>query len=165
MRILLNDNTVYNMEEIPNEVEDIRYGVLDFTDKQNPDYFFIPLVFLEVISIQAVVLRIGEHTFKMPMDWHIIVCNDVGDTEVLPLTQISDKGFSAFTLNPITSYMPEFHEVDIMSIYNEVRWHIPKLQQGHLLAVPITDDENPQCAFFVKEANKVPEILDMSTLF
>ena len=33
--------------QLPEEIEDIRYCVLDVTDKQEPDFFFIPLVFIE----------------------------------------------------------------------------------------------------------------------
>ena len=35
------------MNEIPDEVEDLRFAILDNSDPKNPDYFFIPLIFLE----------------------------------------------------------------------------------------------------------------------
>ena len=46
MNILTNDNVAYNLDKIPNEIEDIRYCVLDYSDSKNPDYFFIPLIFV-----------------------------------------------------------------------------------------------------------------------
>ena len=38
MNILTNDNRAYNLDKIPNEIEDIRYCVLDYSDPKNPDY-------------------------------------------------------------------------------------------------------------------------------
>ena len=166
MRVLLNDNSTYSMDSVPEEIDDIRYCVLDYTDKHNPDYFFVPLVFLEIFTTPAAVVRIGQNTFKMPIDWSIIVCNnELGDAEILSITLLQDKGFSAFTLNPISSFMPEYQDIDIVDIYHEVRWHCPKLKQGHILAVPLDDMNNTNCAFFVKDMSKIPEVLDVSKLW
>ena len=46
MNILTLENTAYEMNEIPDEVEDLRFAILDNSDPKNPDYFFIPLIFL-----------------------------------------------------------------------------------------------------------------------
>ena len=166
MRILCNDNTVYDIDFVPDAIDDIRYCVLDYTDKKNPDYFFVPLVFLEIFSAPAAVLQVGNNKFKMPIDWHLIISDSsVGDPEIMPITSLNDRGFSAFTLNPISSYMPEYQSVEIVDIYNDVKWHFPKLLAGHLLAVPLSDDESPQCAFFVKETSKVPDVLNIEDLW
>ena len=45
------------------------------------------------------------------------------------------------------------------------KWYAPKLKFGHLLNVPLHDGENPPCVLFVKEANKLPEVLDISELW
>ena len=45
MRILTLDNTAYELNEIPDEVEDMRFAVLDNSDPRSPDYFYIPLIF------------------------------------------------------------------------------------------------------------------------
>ena len=45
MHILTLENTAYEMNEIPDEVEDLRFAILDNSDPKNPDYFFIPLIF------------------------------------------------------------------------------------------------------------------------
>ena len=68
MKILTENNRAYDLDKIPNEVEDIRYCVLDYSDSKNPDYFFIPLIFLESFYAPAVVLKIGEYTVQMPLD-------------------------------------------------------------------------------------------------
>lgn len=162
-RILnLDTNRAYDLNEIPNEVEDLRFCVLDNSDPKNPDYFFIPLIFLESFNSPALVLRIGEYTVKMPVDWQLLIGeNDFGDLEVVPLTSINDRGFSAFCFNPISSYKPEFHDVEIVDIYQDVKWYFPKLKSGQMLAVPIDSDaENPMCAYFVKDISRVSEVVD-----
>lgn len=166
MRILTSDNTTYELDSVPAEIEDIRYCVLDYSDKHNPDYFFMPLVFLETFNAPAAVLSIGGHTFKMPIDWSLIISDpDIGDPEIIPITSLNDRGFKAFALNPISGYMPEYLTVDIVNIYNEVKWHFPKLKQGHILAIPLTDEPKGPCAFFVKETNKIPDILDITKMW
>lgn len=166
MRILTNENQVYELDYVPEEIEDIRYMILDYTDKNNPDYFFVPLVFLEIFNAPAAVLRIGNHTFKMPIDWSLIISDsEIGDPEVVPITSLNDRGFKAFTLNPISGYMPEYHGVEIVNVFKEVKWHFPKLKQGHFLGVPLNDQPGAPCAYFVKETNKVPDVLDISQLW
>ena len=44
MRLLTLDNTVYDLTSIPEEVDDVRFCVLDNSDPKDPDYFFIPLI-------------------------------------------------------------------------------------------------------------------------
>jgi len=162
-RILnLETNRSYDLNEIPDEVEDLRFCVLDNSDPKNPDYFFIPLIFLESFNSPALVLRVGEHTVKMPVDWQLLIGEtDLGDLEVVPLTSINDRGFSAFCFNPIGSYRPEFHTVEIIDIYQDVKWYFPKLKPGQILAVPIeTETDNPLCAYFVKDISRVSEVID-----
>jgi len=164
-RILnLETNRAYNLNDVPDEIEDLRFCVLDNSDPKTPDYYFIPLIFLESFNSPALVLRIGEHTVKMPVDWQLLIGEyDLGDLEVVPLTSINDRGFSAFCFNPIKSYRPEFHPVEIIDIYQDVKWYFPKLRAGQMLAVPINDtDNNPLCAYFVKDISRLSEVVDIS---
>ena len=161
-RILnLDNNRAYDMNEIPEEVDDLRFCVLDNSDPKNPDYFFIPLIFLESFNSPALVLKIGPWTVKMPVDWQLLIGEkDLGDLEVVPLTSINDRGFCAFCFNPISSFRPEFHPVEIVDIYQDVKWYFPKLKPGQMLAVPITEGENPECVYFVKDVSRQSEIVD-----
>lgn len=161
MKILTVENQSYELDFVPEEIEDVRYGVLDYSNKNDADYFFVPLVFLEIFNAPAAVLRIGNHMVKMPLDWSLIICEpDVGEPEVVPITSLNDRGFHAFTFNPITGFLPQFQNVEITNVFQEVKWHFPKLKFGHFLAVPLSDEEGSNCAFFVKETSKVPDILD-----
>ena len=86
----------------------------------DPDYFFIPLIFLESFNSPALVLKIGEDTIKMPLDWCMLIGEpDHGDLEVLSLTSINDRGFKAFTFNPLSDYKPEFRDVEIVDVYHQ----------------------------------------------
>jgi len=164
-RILnLDTNRAYDLNDIPDEIDDLRFCVLDNSDPKNPDYYYIPLIFLESFNSPALVLKIGEHTVKMPVDWQLLIGEvDIGDLEVVPLTSINDRGFSAFCFNPIASYRPEFHSVEIVDIYQDVKWYFPKLKPGQMLAVPVDPTgADPLCAFFVKDITRVSEVVDFS---
>jgi hypothetical protein len=161
MRILTLDNTAFEMDEIPDEVEDLRFCVLDNSDPKDPDYFFIPLIFLESFNSPALVLRIGENIVKMPVDWQLLIGEpDLGDLEVVPLTSINDRGFKAFAFNPLASFKPEFHGVEIVDIYQDVKWYFPKLKPGQMLAIPLESKKNPLCVFFVKDISRQSEVVD-----
>jgi hypothetical protein len=86
--------------------------------------------------------------------------SDLGDLEVVPLTSVNDRGFSAFTFNPIVSYRPKFEPIEIIDIYQDVKWYFPKLKSGQMLAVPLSNTTQPMCAFFVKEISRSSEVVD-----
>jgi hypothetical protein len=161
MKILTLDNTTYELDVLPEEIDDLRFSILDNSDTSDTDYFFIPLIFLESFNSPALVLRIGEHTIKMPMEWKILIGEpDLGDLEVLPLTSINDRGFKAFQFNPISSFRPSFLDIEILDVYNDVNWYAPKLKNGQILCVPLTNDPEPDCVYFVKDISRNCEIVD-----
>lgn len=167
MRILTLENKSFEMNEIPDEVEDLRFCVLDNSDPKEPDYFFIPLIFLESFNSPALVLKIGDSIIKMPVDWQLLIGEpDLGDLEVVPLTSINDRGFSVFTFNPIAGFRPEFKTVEIVDIYQDVRWYFPKLKPGQMLAIPLEENkEKPLCAFFVKDISRQSEVVNYSKVW
>ena len=166
MNILTLENRAYEINEIPDEVDDLRFAILDNSDPKNPDYYFIPLIFLESFNSPALVLKIGEDIIKMPADWQILIGEEeIGDLEILPLTSINDRGFSAFTFNPLSSYRPEFFNVEIIDIYQDVKWYFPKLRPGQLLSVALNNNETPTCAYFVKDINRQSEIVDYGKIW
>ena len=63
MKILTVDNTVYEIDQVPDEIDDIRFGVFDTSDPEWMDYYFLPLIFLESFYAPAICLQIGEHTY------------------------------------------------------------------------------------------------------
>jgi hypothetical protein len=167
MRIITLDNQSFNLNALPDEVDDtMRFGVLDNSNPADPDFFFVPLIFLESFNSPAVVLSINGYEVTMPLDWCMAVgCSHAGsDLEVLPLTSLNERGFEAFLFNPLKSFKAEFGTIEIINFYNDVKWYFPKMKNGQLLSVPITDGNNPLCAYFVKDISRQCEIIDFGKL-
>jgi len=162
MRILtLDENKPFELDHLPEEVDDMRFAILDNSNPSSPDYFYIPLIFLESFTSPAIVLQIGKDIVKMPLDWQVLIGEpDLGDLEMLPLTSINDRGFKAFQFNPRTSFSPTFPDIEIIDIYQEVTWYTPKLKNGQILCVPINDDETPSCAYFAKDISRNCEVVN-----
>ena len=167
MKILTLDNTPYDIEKIPEYVDDsLRFSVLDNSNPEDPDHFFIPLIFLESFNAPAAVLQIGKYKIKMPLDWKMVVGEaEQGELHVLPITSLNDRGFDAFLFNPLSSGKPEFDNVDIVDIYQEVKWYFPKIKSGQLLAVPLTGGPTPTCAYFVKDISRQCEMVDYGSVW
>jgi hypothetical protein len=167
MKILTLDNKTYTLEKIPEFVDDsLRFAVLDNSNPQDPDYFFVPLIFLESFSTPAAVLQIGKHRITMPLDWKVIIGDpEEGELFVISITSLNDRGFSAFLYNPLTGSKPDFAEIDIIDIYQEVKWYFPKVKSGQLLAVPLTNGDNPECAYFVKDISRQSESIDYGSVW
>ena len=167
MQILTLDNQCYKLTQLPDQIEDeIHFSVLDNSDPKNPDFFFIPLIFIESFSSPAIVMEINDKEIMMPVDW----CMAVGDSysgndlEILPLTSINDRGFEAFLFNPLSSFKFDFGSIQITNFYNDVKWYFPKMKNGQLLSVPIDDSPEPLCAYFVKDIGRQSELIDYTNL-
>jgi len=167
MKILTLDNKTYTLEKIPEYVDDsLRFAVLDNSNPSDPDYFFVPLIFLESFSAPAAVLQIGKYKVTMPLDWKVIIGDpEEGELFVISITSLNDRGFSAFLYNPLTGSKPDFAEIDIIDIYQEVKWYFPKMKSGQLLAVPLTNGNNPECAYFVKDISRQSESIDYGSVW
>ncbi|RYD66155.1 MAG: hypothetical protein EOP83_05700 [Verrucomicrobiaceae bacterium] len=166
MYILQTDNTAFCMDNLPNQVDDMRYCVLDYSNQADVDFYYIPLVFLDVFPRPAADLKIGPYRIRMPLDWSIVIADkNFGLVEILELKHLNDREFSAFALNPMKSYMPSFFEITIENVFPDATWHMPRLKYGHILAVPLHDGPDPLCAFFLRDTNKIPESLDITKIF
>ena len=159
MKILTVDNKSYDLDTVPDEIDDIRYCVLDASNKNDVDFYFLPLVFLESFHAPAICLQIGPYTLQMPMDWSIMTCDDdYTGVEVIPLASLNNRGFRAVCLNPLHTNSLTNHEINITNIYQDVKWFMPRLKNGHMLAVPLDNAPKPKCVYFVKEVNRVCDL-------
>jgi hypothetical protein len=166
MRILTLENEFYNLETLPDEIDDLRFAILDNSAPQNVDYHFIPLIFLESFNSPALVLKVADKVIKMPIDWQVLIGEkEHGDLEALPLSSLNDRGFNVFDFNPLSSFSPSFLPIEIIDIYPEVTWYAPRLKNGQFLCVPIDDGEKPRCIYFVKEISKNCEVVDYSLAY
>jgi hypothetical protein len=167
MKILTLNNETFDLNELPEEVEeDSRFSVLDNSNPQEPDFFFMPLIFLESFNSPAILLNIGGHEIQMPLDWCMLVGDkDCGlDPEILPLTSLNERGFDALIFNPIDGFRAEYFSVEIVNVFQDVRWYFPKMKNGHFLTVPLCEGKSPPCAFFVKEVSRQNEVLQLDKL-
>lgn len=167
MKILTLGNQGLNLDTLPEALdEDIRFAVLDNSNPLDPDFMFIPLIFMESFNAPAMVMKIAGMEIAMPVDWSILVgCSDTGaDLEVIPLTSINNRGFEAFLYNPLGSFRLDYGEIDIINYYADVKWFFPKIRNGHILTIPLESKPNPICAYFVKDINKASELIDHSLL-
>ena len=115
MKILTLENRTYTLEKIPEWVDEkLRFAVLDNANPEEPDFFYIPLIFLESFNAPAAVLEIGPYRIKMPLDWKMLI-GEAGQPEmhVLPITSLNDRGFDAFTFNPLSSPKPDFIQLTL----------------------------------------------------
>ena len=167
MQLLTLDNESYLLDRVPDQVEeDMRFAVLDNSDPTNPDFFFIPLIYLESFSAPSAVLQIGDNKIQMPLDWHILLGDpECGDLEIVPLTSLNDRLFHAFCFNAITDSLTSYQEVRIINIYNEVDWFFPRMKSNQLLSVPTSSRTKPQCAYFIKEINRNTDMVKLNNLF
>ena len=116
---------------------------------------------MESFTGPAVVLKIGPNEITMPLDWCTIVGDPEGpDMEILPLTSLNDRGFKTFCFNPLSGFRPEFLDIDIVDVYQDVKWYFPKMKPGQLLTTPLHAGPKPLCAFFVKEVSRQSELVD-----
>lgn len=155
MKILTNFNEAYDTDQCSTDVGSIWYATLDLSspNKVDADFCFNnPLVFLESFNSPAIVMKIGPYKISIPYDWYIVIGDkDVGDLEMLAIEDINDRDFTTPVLNPLTSFIPDYHKIEIETTYNEVRWFFPKLNLNNILVVPLTTGKNPQCCLFVNE--------------
>ena len=166
MKILTVENDSYELDTVPEQIDDIRYCVLDATDRDDVDYFWLPLIFLESFHAPAICLQIGEYSVQMPMDWSIVLCDETYDgLETIPLTSLNNRGFRALVMNPLSHKIPDSEEISITNIYQDVKWYFPKLKNGQLLTTPIQKKKDPNCAFFVKEVSRQSELIDFSLVW
>ena len=166
MKILTLENIQYNLENLPEEVDDLRFAILDNSNPQSVDYHYIPLIFLESFNSPALVLRVDDVTIKMPLDWQVLIGEpEFGDLEIVPLTSINDRGFRAFEFNPLSSFRPSFLDIEIVDVYHDVTWYAPRLRNGQFLCVPIDESTKPRCIYFVKEVSKNCEVVDYNQAF
>ena len=167
MQILTLDNLRFSLNNLPDEVdENTRFAVLDNSEPNEPDFFFMPLIFLESFNAPAMVLRIGNEEVTMPLDWSIAVgdSSSASDIEILPLTSLNDRGFEAFVFNPLSSFRVEFRKIEIVNFYNDVKWYFPKMKNNQLLATPTRFGEKPDCVYFVKEISRQYEIIQLDKI-
>ena len=166
MYILTPENKAFDTIRIPNSSSTLYHCILDYSDHNDVDYKFPPTVFIEDFPKASVELMIGEYRIQVPYNWCVLLGDrDFGELEIMPIKNFHGRNFHIFAFNPINGYRPEYLPIEVINIYQEVRWCIPTTKANHMLAVPLHGGEQPLCGFFVDEKNKLPDVLDIRQLF
>lgn len=167
MNILTIDNVAYDLNDLPEDgTDDIRYAVLDNTNPNDPDFYYLPLMFLESFSSPAMLLRVGDFEVQMPLDWSMVVADKESglDPEILPLTSLNERGFDALVFNPLSGFKADYLPIEIVNVFKEVNWVFPKTKIGHLISVPLSPRPKPPCVFFIKEMSRHTDIIQLDKL-
>jgi hypothetical protein len=49
-------------------------------------------------------------------------------------------------------------------VFQEVKWFFPKLKNGHILTAPLHQGSKPNCIYFAKELNQIPDQIQVGDL-
>lgn len=166
MYILTPENESFDTNRIAYDKEvDLNYCVLDYTNAEDADYMFPPMVFVEEFAKSGSELQIGEYVIQLPWDWCLLLGDaEIGDLEVIDIKRINGREFNAFALNPVSSFKPEYLPVRILNFYNEIKWTTPVIKQEHMLCIPLHAGKEPLCIFACEPKNKLPDVIDVKTI-
>ena len=164
MKILTNSDKTVNTDDISN-AGDIHYGVLDFTKTKYPDFYFKPLVFVNVYQDSAAHISIGPYEVILPFRWNILVFN--GDMiEYMSIEDMTGRHMDVVCLNPISGYRPHALKSRVNSISYDASFSAPNLERKHLLVSPIEDKaEGSLCIMAGETSCRVPENLDLGMIW
>ena len=69
MKILTNENVMFDMSTLPEEIDDdLRFCVLDYSNQAEVDFLFPPLYYVDHFSRPAADLKIGNFKTQVPLD-------------------------------------------------------------------------------------------------
>lgn len=168
MIILTSENAAYDINILPfNRETPLNYCVLDHSNNDDVDYKFRPLLFIEPGVIATVFLRVGgRYVISVPATWFILTMDqETSEVDIVPILRVSNMTYSAFAFNPISGFIPKAHQLEILDTYPEVEWRIPKLDKGHMLALPLKVSDNPECIFIVRDYKSISNNIEYSNLF
>lgn len=147
--------------------DDTHFCTLDYSGREVIDFYFHPLMFLEEFRDTKAELSVGDHRVGLPLDWSILCGDpDVGMTELIPLTHINGRRFDVVTYNPFTSYMPSLMRMDLVNVYPNMEWVVPKLEVGQMLLIPLHAHSGAPCIIATNQKlSKLPDAIDISWAF
>ena len=154
MYLLSNRNTLIDTDKVNHE--DF-YSVLSFKDYKNPDFYFREFLYLECFKSDSLLIEIGKFNIIVPLHWSILCC-DVENVKIesIPLYDLAGIGFSAFCLNPIDGYIPQYNQIRMLNIYTDNEWYVPPIEDKDMLVIPLDYEvkeegkveKGPICAIF-----------------
>ena len=162
MLILTNENKTVDLINVGQELsENIYFGVFDFSEKNNYDFFFKPLIMKETFNNVTVQFQMGPYKVMLPIEWSIILADpETGDIELIPVKDINTRDFHVFTFNPLNGGLHRFYPLKAIDIFTDVCWTVPKIALHNFLLFPLSNGSGPECIFIVNERDqrKIPPL-------
>jgi len=168
MLILNEENKTVDLNLIPDQI-DMYYWSLNNSIPSAVDYQCNPLIMLESFYAPVIKLKLtlgyGKHTkthfLNVPADHQILIGEPThGNLEVNPVSSLSSRNFKAFSLNPLSSFMASYLEIDVEDALPNIKWYLPKLSTGHLLCLPLYEGYKPPCIYMVRDIPKSMETVN-----
>lgn len=156
MLILTNANKTFDLNQVGHELsEPVHFGVFDYSDKVNYDYYFRQLIMTETFNNVTIEFQIGPYKIMLPQEWSIVLGDpETGDIELIPIDEINTRNFHALSFNPIKGSLHKFLPLKPIDVFTDISWTVPRLAFHNFLLVPLHTGVNPDCIFIINEKDQ-----------
>jgi 3'-phosphoadenosine 5'-phosphosulfate sulfotransferase (PAPS reductase)/FAD synthetase len=124
----------------------------------------VPIVFDKKDSDIAVTLSGGADSSMLLYLLCTIIRTQALKTRIHCITLLrftEDRIYLEDVVTGVIKYIRDkFPDIEIIDVYQEVTWYCPKLRNGQMLAIPLSDDPEPDCIYFAKDISRNCEIVD-----
>lgn len=137
MLLLDNKNEIIDTDKISKQCH---YSVLKCKDKDNTDFFYELMPYIEEFTSCKIEVQIGErYNIQVPFQWSIL-CSDGDVLESMAFPDFFGRQFSAFCMNPIDGGSPLYMNIELGEIVDSVSWTSPVVSDKEFLVVPVGYD-------------------------
>lgn len=168
MRVLTPENTSFDLNLV-NESTDNTFSLLDCEKK---DWFFSKFFMFQEFTAPSVCLKIDKKfSVELPLNWQILTGDpDSGELSITSVEQLSMFEHYVLALNPLSSFFPTYHSVEVINIYSHhSSWFVPRLMKKQLLSIVVNDmyikQNSPVCVFCSDCCDKNNEVFHISDVF
>lgn len=145
MQILNVENKVFELDQIRTKLNDLRICMLDFSEKDNIDFYFKKITSYLQYKQPAVELRIGDRRIIVPLNWKMLCTNDEDyNLEIVNVEDLVHETYYTPVFNPLKVYMtPTPQAIEVLRIIpTGIEWFVPKLPKKCLLAMPLGTEKD-----------------------
>lgn len=162
MFLLTEKNTTININELPvldNENQKTSFCVFDLSNPDQTDYYFYPLLHISFVNSPIYVVSVRENFFFLPKCYKILIGESHSEKlEFINIEECMHRDFDIFLFNPLTCYKKQFSKFEVVSIFPNQKYLIPKIRNDHILLSPISKKNNSLCCYLVNSNSKLEQI-------
>lgn len=161
MNVLTPENYSFEVDQITDTIPNEMFCVLDLSEAGDSDYYFRHINNIITFNSMSADLEIGDEVIQVPLAWQILLGDeDSGLMEMCTVENILNmKEPCAFVYNPIRSMYARYLPVRVLRVYTlPTKVQIPLLAKKNLLAIPLRTGDNPLCAYFADENEKIQDV-------